>query len=58
MELVKEKYFLSDELLMNIDLKNWILHKNDGKRWDMLTTDSSKSFNDMLKSVGGYQCLH
>ncbi|KAG5614743.1 hypothetical protein H5410_014567 [Solanum commersonii] len=39
--------------LMKNDLDKWTLHKDGGRRWGMLTTNSSESFNGLLKSARG-----
>ncbi|XP_047261770.1 uncharacterized protein LOC124895377 [Capsicum annuum] len=53
MELIKETHLLAYEWLTNIELEKWTLHKDDGTRWGMLTTNSSESFNGLLKSARG-----
>ncbi|KAH0657682.1 hypothetical protein KY289_026430 [Solanum tuberosum] len=39
--------------LMKNDLDKWTLHRDGGRRWGMLTTSSSESFNGLLKSARG-----
>ncbi|XP_047253031.1 uncharacterized protein LOC124887418 [Capsicum annuum] len=51
MELIKETHLSVYEWLMNIELEKWTLHKDDGRRWGMLTKNSSESFNGLLKSA-------
>ncbi|XP_047267420.1 uncharacterized protein LOC124897876 [Capsicum annuum] len=53
MELIKETHFPAYEWLMNIDLEKRTIHKDNGRRWGMLITNSSESFNGMLKSARG-----
>ncbi|KAH0730501.1 hypothetical protein KY285_001399 [Solanum tuberosum] len=53
MEMIKEINAEVYVWLMKNDLDKWTLHKNGGKRWGMLTTISSESFNGLLKSAMG-----
>ena len=39
--------------LMKSDTDKWTLHNDGGKRWGMLTTNSSDSFNGLLKLARG-----
>lgn len=39
--------------LMKNELDKWTLHRDGGKRWGMLTTNTSESFNGLLKSARG-----
>ena len=53
MEMIKETNAEAYVWLMKNDLDKWTLHKNGGKRWGMLTTNSSESFNGLLKLARG-----
>ncbi|KAF3674103.1 putative aspartic proteinase nepenthesin-2-like [Capsicum annuum] len=53
MELIKETHLPAYEWLMNIELEKWTMHRDEGRRWGMLTTNSSESFNGLLKSTRG-----
>ncbi|KAG5617552.1 hypothetical protein H5410_017376 [Solanum commersonii] len=41
------------EYLMPIPLNKWIVSHDDGKRWEVLTTNRSESFNGFLKKAPG-----
>ncbi|XP_016552949.2 uncharacterized protein LOC107852432 [Capsicum annuum] len=53
MELIKGTHFPAYEWPMKLDLEKWTTHKDDGRRWGMLTTSSSESFNGLLNSAKG-----
>ncbi|KAH0678752.1 hypothetical protein KY284_019837 [Solanum tuberosum] len=53
MEMIKEINPEAYAWLMKNDLDKWTLHRDRGKRWGMLTTNSSESFNGLLKSARG-----
>ncbi|KAH0698764.1 hypothetical protein KY284_012979 [Solanum tuberosum] len=53
MEMIKEINAEAYVWLMKNDLDKWTLHKDGGRRWGMLTTNSSESFNGLLKSARG-----
>ncbi|KAH0675263.1 hypothetical protein KY285_023064 [Solanum tuberosum] len=38
---------------MEIPLEKWTVSQDDGKRWGVLTTNLSKSFNGVLKKARG-----
>ncbi|KAH0637564.1 hypothetical protein KY289_037479 [Solanum tuberosum] len=41
------------EYLMRIPLNKWTVSHDDGKRWGVLTTNLSESFNELLKKARG-----
>ena len=51
--MIKEINAEACKWLMKNDLDKWTLHMDGGKRWGMLTTNSSESFNGLLKSARG-----
>ncbi|XP_049386914.1 uncharacterized protein LOC125851176 [Solanum stenotomum] len=53
MEMIKEINPKAYVWLMKNDLDKWTLHMDGGRRWGMLTTNSSESFNGLLKSARG-----
>ncbi|XP_049405378.1 uncharacterized protein LOC125868848 [Solanum stenotomum] len=53
MEMIKEINPEAYVWLMKNDLDKWTLHRDGGRRWGMLITNSSESFNSLLKSVRG-----
>ncbi|KAH0732976.1 hypothetical protein KY289_004164 [Solanum tuberosum] len=53
MEMIKEINLEAYVWLMKNDLDKWTLHRDGGRRWGMLTTNSSESFNGLLKSARG-----
>ncbi|KAH0730411.1 hypothetical protein KY289_001599 [Solanum tuberosum] len=53
MEMIKEINSEAYVWLMKNDLDKWTLHRDEGKRWGMLTTNSSESFNGLLRSARG-----
>ncbi|KAH0754092.1 hypothetical protein KY290_024362 [Solanum tuberosum] len=53
MEMIKEINPEAYVWLMKNDLDKWTLHRDGGRRWGMLTTNSSESFNGLLKSARG-----
>ncbi|KAH0773349.1 hypothetical protein KY290_010486 [Solanum tuberosum] len=53
MEMIKEINPEAYVWLMKNDLDKWTLHRGGGRRWGMLTTNSSDSFNGLLKSARG-----
>ncbi|KAH0633503.1 hypothetical protein KY284_036289 [Solanum tuberosum] len=53
MKMIKEINPEAYVWLMKNDLDKWTLHRDGGRRWGMLTTNSSESFNGLLKSARG-----
>ncbi|XP_049397245.1 uncharacterized protein LOC125861370 [Solanum stenotomum] len=53
MEMIKEINPETYVWLMKNDLDKWTLHRDGGRRWGMLTTNSFESFNGRLKSARG-----
>ncbi|KAH0746061.1 hypothetical protein KY285_007718 [Solanum tuberosum] len=53
MEMIKEINSEAYVWLMKNDLGKWTLHRDGGRRWGMLTTNSFESFNGLLKSARG-----
>ncbi|KAH0776715.1 hypothetical protein KY290_008126 [Solanum tuberosum] len=53
MKMIKEINPEAYVWLMKNDLDKWTLHREGGRRWGMLTTNSSESFNGFLKSARG-----
>ncbi|KAH0764066.1 hypothetical protein KY290_020139 [Solanum tuberosum] len=53
MKMIKEINPEAYVWLMKNDLNKWTLHRDRGRRWDMLTTNSSESFNGLLKLARG-----
>ncbi|KAG5626420.1 hypothetical protein H5410_011638 [Solanum commersonii] len=58
MEMIKEINPEAYVWLMKNDLDKWTLHRDGGRRWGMLTTNSSESFNGLLKSAEGFLQCH
>ncbi|KAH0726579.1 hypothetical protein KY284_002444 [Solanum tuberosum] len=52
-EMIKEINPEAYVWLMKNDIDKWTLHGDEGRRWGMLTTNSSESFNGFLKSARG-----
>ncbi|KAH0656254.1 hypothetical protein KY285_031136 [Solanum tuberosum] len=50
---IKEENVEAYEYLMEIPLEKWIVSYDDGKRWGVLTTNLSESFNGVLKKARG-----
>ncbi|XP_070054530.1 uncharacterized protein [Nicotiana tomentosiformis] len=53
MELIRQEYEGAYRWLMQHEIDKWTLHKDGGRRWEILTTNVSESFNALLKSVRG-----
>ncbi|KAH0657860.1 hypothetical protein KY290_027426 [Solanum tuberosum] len=53
MEMIKEINAEVYVWLMKNDLDKWTLHKDGGRKWGMLITNSFESFNGLLKSTMG-----
>ncbi|KAH0644599.1 hypothetical protein KY284_032483 [Solanum tuberosum] len=53
MEMIKEINPEAYVWLMKNGLDKWTLHWDGGRRWGMLPTNSSESFNGLLKSARG-----
>ncbi|XP_059306290.1 uncharacterized protein LOC132057693 [Lycium ferocissimum] len=53
MEMIKTVNPIAYNWLKDIDVEKWTLHADGGRRWGMLTTNSSESFNGLLKSARG-----
>ena len=51
--MIKEINAEACKWLMKNDLDKWTLHRDGGKRWGMLTTNSSELFNGLLKLARG-----
>ncbi|KAH0668592.1 hypothetical protein KY289_023085 [Solanum tuberosum] len=50
---IKEENVEAYEYLMEIPLEKWTVSYDDGKRWGVLTTNLSESFNGVLKKARG-----
>jgi len=50
---IKEENIEAYEYLMEIPLEKWTVSYDDGKRWGVLTTNLSESFNGVLKKARG-----
>nr|XP_009761933.1 PREDICTED: uncharacterized protein LOC104214036 [Nicotiana sylvestris] len=53
MELIKQEDQRAYTWLMRHELNKWTLHADSGRRWGILTTNVSESFNGLLKSAHG-----
>ncbi|XP_070036381.1 uncharacterized protein [Nicotiana tomentosiformis] len=53
MELIRQKDQGAYSWLMRHELDKWTLHAGGGRRWEILTTNVSESFNGLLKSTRG-----
>ena len=50
---IKEENIEAHAYLMEIPLDKWTVSHDDGKRWGVLTTNLSESFNGVLKKARG-----
>ncbi|XP_070032534.1 uncharacterized protein [Nicotiana tomentosiformis] len=53
MESIRQEDERAYHWLMRHELHKWTLHADGGRRWGILTTNVSESFNGLLKSVRG-----
>ncbi|XP_016558442.2 uncharacterized protein LOC107858276 [Capsicum annuum] len=53
MQCLKDAELGAYNFLMKISLEKWTVHRDSGKRWGILTTNLSESFNGFLKKSRG-----
>ncbi|XP_070054259.1 uncharacterized protein [Nicotiana tomentosiformis] len=53
MELIRQEDLEAYRCLMRHELDKWTLHSDVGRKWGILTTNVSESFNGLLKSARG-----
>ncbi|XP_070057965.1 uncharacterized protein [Nicotiana tomentosiformis] len=53
MESIRQEDERAYHWLMRHELRKWTLHTDGGRRWGILTTNVSESFNGLLKSARG-----